>query len=99
MALNVEPDPMRRQANRLLDGIEDSQREHGGHHDALASTTGMMSLSQKALETAHAALVDQARVLHHQLGEHVVGMQEFTGIMIGLDDQARDDIHRAGGGQ
>ncbi|SHZ74293.1 Uncharacterised protein [Mycobacteroides abscessus subsp. abscessus] len=40
--------------------------------------------------SARAALADRARVLHHQLTEHGVGMQEFTGQVVAMDDLNAD---------
>ncbi|AYM43120.1 hypothetical protein [Mycobacteroides chelonae] len=89
--LSVHPETLIRQANLLLDGVAQSKSEHGGHHDALASTgSGMLEASKAALTKAHEALVDQMRMLHHQLTQHGVATQEFSGSVVQLDDQNRD---------
>ncbi|SIA36843.1 hypothetical protein [Mycobacteroides abscessus] len=85
--LNVHPETLLRQANSLLDGVTQSKTEHSGHHDVLESAVpGMLGASKAALEAAHGTLVDQARALHHQLTQHVAGMQEFTGTAVEMDD-------------
>ncbi|RIR57688.1 Uncharacterised protein [Mycobacteroides abscessus subsp. bolletii] len=88
--LSVHPETLIRQANLLLDGITQSKVEHGRHHDTLASAgAGMLDATKAALEKAHEALVDQTRVLHHQLTQHADGMQEFTGLAVTMDEQNR----------
>lgn len=88
---SVHPETLTRQANLLLDGITQSKAEHGRHHDALASSgSGQLEASKAALAKAHEALVDQARAMHYQLTQHAEGMQEFTGLAVGMDEQNRD---------
>ncbi|WP_236740591.1 hypothetical protein [Mycobacteroides abscessus] len=82
---------MMRESNRLLDAVERSKAEQDGHHGALESAVSQMwGQSKSALESARAALADRARVLHHQLTEHGVGMQEFTGQVVAMDDLNAD---------
>ncbi|SHT28343.1 Uncharacterised protein [Mycobacteroides abscessus subsp. abscessus] len=91
--LSVHPETVIQQANLLLDGTAQSKAEHSGHHDALASSSsGMLSASKAALEKAHEALVDQTRVLHHQLTQHGLGMHEFSGMVVQMDDQNRGNF-------
>lgn len=86
-SFELHPDPMMRESNRLLDAVEQSKAEHDEHHAALESAVPQMwGQSKGALEAAHAALADQTRALHHQLTEHGVGMQEFTGQVVAMDD-------------
>ncbi|WP_234803201.1 hypothetical protein [Mycobacteroides abscessus] len=86
---------MMRESNRLLDAVEQSKSEHSGHHGDLESAVPLMwGQSKGALEAAHTALADQARVLHKHLAEHGVGMQEFTGQVVALDDQTGDGFGR-----
>lgn len=83
----VHPDPMIRESNRLLDGVEQSRRDHDRHHSELeAQAPGMMKLSREALTEAHAALVDQTRILHKNLTEHGMSMQQFTGQVVAMDN-------------
>lgn len=90
-SFELHPDPMMRESNRLLDAVEQSKAEHDGHHGALESAVSQMwGQSKGALESARAALADRARVLHHQLTEHGVGMQEFTGQVVAMDDLNAD---------
>lgn len=88
MTFSVEPDPMMRESNRLLDAVDRSKSEHASHHAELESAVSQMwGQSKGALATAHAALVDQARVQHKHLTEHGAEMQQFTGQVIEMDDQ------------
>lgn len=99
MTFSIEPDPMLRQSNRLLDGVADSQREHSEHHETLLSAApGMLGASKAALAAAHEALVDQTRILHKRLTEHGMGMREFTGVVVEIDDQNGGGFQGAGGG-
>lgn len=96
---NVEPDPMMRESNRLLDGVTQSQSEHSRHHSDLeAQVPGMIGLSREALAAAHVELADQSRILHKRLEEHGMGMQEFTGLVVEIDEQGRQQIRDAGRG-
>ncbi|ANO20653.1 MULTISPECIES: hypothetical protein [Mycobacteroides] len=90
-SFELHPDPMMRQSNRLLDAVEESKSEHSAHHGVLESAVPQMwGQTQGALEAAHAALADQTRVLHKHLAEHGVGMQEFTGQVVAMDDLNAD---------
>lgn len=83
---HIDSDPMMRESNRLLDAVEKSASEHSGHHGELeAAVPQMWGQSKGALEKAHEALVDRASTLHHQLTEHGVGMQEFTGRVLATE--------------
>lgn len=94
-SFELHPDPMMRESNRLLDAVEQSKSEHSGHHGNLESAVPLMwGQSKGALEAAHTALADQARVLHNHLAEHGVGMQEFTGQVVAIDDQTGDGFGR-----
>ncbi|MDO2976031.1 hypothetical protein P5V62_16765 [Mycobacteroides abscessus subsp. massiliense] len=86
MTFSIEPDPMMRESNRLLDAVEQSKSEHATHLGNLESAVSQMwGQSRGALQGAHAALTDQTRALHHQLTEHGAGMQEFTGQVVEKD--------------
>lgn len=94
-SFELHPDPMMRESNRLLDAVEQSKSEHSGHHGNLESAVPLMwGQSKGALEAAHTALADQARVLHKHLAEHGVGMQEFTGQVVAIDEQTGDGFGR-----
>lgn len=91
----VEPDPIVRESNRLLDSVAQSRSAHRSHHEALEDAApGMLGASKAALEAAHAALTDRTAALHHQLNEHGAGMQEFTGHVIETEQNNRDRLAR-----
>lgn len=95
-SFELHPDPMMRESNRLLDAVEQSKAEHSAHHSELESAVSQMwGQSKGALETAHTALTDQTRVLHKHLTEHGVGMQEFTGQVVAMDDRNGDGFGQA----
>lgn len=99
MTFSVEPDPMMRESNRLLDAVERSQSEHSGHHAQLESAVSQMwGQSKGALQAAHAALADQSRLLHRNLTEHGMSMQAFTGQVVETEEQGRERMYRAGEG-
>lgn len=94
-SFELHPDPMMRESNRLLDAVEQFRSEHSGHHGDLESAVPLMwGQSKGALEAAHTAMADQVRVLHKNLAEHGVGMQEFTGQAVAIDDQTGDGFGR-----
>ncbi|SIM97291.1 hypothetical protein [Mycobacteroides abscessus] len=99
-SFELHPDPMMRESNRLLDAVEQSQSEHAAHLGNLESAVSQMwGQSKGALESAHAALTDQTRALHHQLTEHGAGMQEFTGQVLAQEEQGSEDFQRYGQGR
>lgn len=94
-SFELHPDPMMRESNRLLDAVEQSKSEHDSHHNVLESAVSQMwGQSKGALESARSELADQARIMHHQLTEHGVAMQEFTGQVVAMDDLNADQYRQ-----
>lgn len=95
--LSVHPEILNRQANRLLDAMDDSAKAHAQHHDTMAeAASGWIGHSARALEGLRTTWEDQRAALHKELGQQGIHMQEVAGGIANMDGANAAHIDKSG---
>ncbi|QST90072.1 WXG motif protein [Mycobacterium phage prophi91-3] len=97
-SVNYDTEALTRQANKLLDHVEDYRRDHIGHDADLAELASRWpGVVGSAMEDLRAGWDTQHEALRARAGEHATWILDATAKVAGTDDGNAGRFGTAGG--